>query len=85
MLLVTWGDSHTIKVTGMLVGKLQLNLSKSRTNLALLSFYLTLKETKLQQNMSVFSFSYGHLLLHTQPEGMDTFMTQNISFPFLTP
>ena len=48
MLLVTWGDSHTIKVTGMLVGKLQLNLCKWRTNLALLSFYLTLKETKLQ-------------------------------------
>ena len=81
MLLVTWGDSHTIKVTGMLVGKLQLNLCKWRTNLALLSFYLTLKETKLQQDMSV----YGHLLLQTQPEGMDTFMTQNISFPFLTP
>ena len=84
MLLVTGGDSH-IKVTCMLVGKLQLNLCKWRTNLALLSFYLTLKETKLQQNMSVFSFSYGHLLLHTQPEGMDIFMTQNISFPFLTP
>ena len=81
MLLVTWGDSHTIKVTGMLVGKLQLNLCKWRTNLALLSFYLTLKETKLQQDMSV----YGHLLLHTQPEGMDTSMTQNISFPFWTP
>ena len=47
MLLVTGGDSH-IKVTGMLVGKLQLNLCKWRTNLALLSFYLTLKETKLQ-------------------------------------
>lgn len=81
MLLVTWGDSHTIKVTGMLVGKLQLNLCKWRTNLALLSFYLTLKETKLQQDMSV----YGHLLLHTQPEEMDTSMTQNISFPFWTP
>ena len=80
MLLVTWGDSHTIKVTGMLVGKFQLNLC--RTNLALLSFYLTLKETKLQQNMSVFSSSHGHLLLHTQPEGMDTSMTQNITFPF---
>ena len=63
MLLVMGGDSH-IKVTGMLVGKLQLNLCKWRTNLALLSFYLTLKETKLQQNMSVFSFSYGHLLLY---------------------
>ena len=48
-------------------------------------FLFDLKETKLQQNMSVFSFSYGHLLLHTQPEGMDTFMAQNISFPFLTP
>ena len=53
--------------------------------LAQLSFYLTLKETKLQQSMTVFSLSYRYLLLHTQPEGMDTFMTQNISFPFLTP
>ena len=85
MLLVTGGDSHTIKVTGMLVGKLQLNFYKRRPILSQLSFYLILKETKLQQSMTAFSFSYGYLLLHTQPEGMDTFMTQNISFPFLTP
>ena len=84
MLLVTGGDSHII-VTGMLVGKLQLNLYKRRTILVQLSFYLILKKTKLQQSMTAFSFSYGYLLLHFQPEGMDTFMTQNISFPFLTP
>lgn len=61
MLLVTGGDSH-IKVTGMLVGKLQLNLCKWRTNLALLSFYLTLKEAKLQQSMTalVWIFTSPH-------------------------
>ena len=69
----------------MLVEKLQLNLYKRRTILAQLSFYLTLKEAKLQQSMTAYSFSYGYLLLHSQPEGMDTFMAQNISFPFLTP
>jgi len=57
MLLVTGDDSH-VKVTGMHVGKLQLNLYKRRAILAQLSFYLTLKETKLQQSMTVFFFSY---------------------------
>lgn len=66
MLLVTGGDSHR-KVTGMLVWKLQSNLYKRRTILAQLSFYLTLKETKLQQSMTAFSFSYEYLFLHTQP------------------